>query len=86
MIFCAIPMTENWPFFAYDDRKFAVLVLDGYRRQHFFFSRKPNFLALIKIKNIFFFDRVPQLPAYSENTIIIKKLPLTISICKVHFA
>jgi hypothetical protein len=36
MIFCAIPMTENWPFFAYDDRKFAALVLDGYRRQHFF--------------------------------------------------
>jgi hypothetical protein len=69
-------MTENWPFFAYDDRKFAVLVLDGYRRQHFFFSRKPNFLALIKIKNIFFFDRVPQLPAYSENTIIIKKITI----------
>jgi hypothetical protein len=21
MIFCAIPMTEKWPFFAYDDRK-----------------------------------------------------------------
>jgi hypothetical protein len=44
MIFCAIHMTEKWLlFFAYDNRKSAVLVLDGYRRQHFFFSRKPNF-------------------------------------------
>jgi hypothetical protein len=46
MIFCAIHMTEKWPlFFAYDDRKVAVLVLDVYWRQHFFFSRKPNFFV-----------------------------------------
>jgi hypothetical protein len=43
MIFCAIPMTEKWPFFAYDDRKEAVLVLDGYRRQHFFSVRNQIF-------------------------------------------
>jgi hypothetical protein len=46
MIFCAIPMTEKWPFFAYDDRTEAVLALDGYRRQHFFCSRKPIFFVL----------------------------------------
>jgi hypothetical protein len=45
MIFCAMHMTEKWPFFAYDDRKMAVLVLDVYWRQHFFFSRKPNFFV-----------------------------------------
>jgi hypothetical protein len=31
-----VGMTEKWPFFAYDDRKEAVLALDGYKRQHFF--------------------------------------------------
>jgi hypothetical protein len=45
MIFCAIPMTEKWPFFlAYDDRKEAVLALDGYRRQHFFSVGNQIFL------------------------------------------
>jgi hypothetical protein len=46
LIFCAIHMTEKWPlFFAYDDRKVAVLVLDVPWRQHFFFSRKPKFFV-----------------------------------------
>jgi hypothetical protein len=77
MIFCAIPMTEKWPFFAYDDRKEAVLALDGYRGTTFFFSKKPIFfvlqlliqlpMALIKIKFLIFFDRVPQLPAFNGS-------------------
>jgi hypothetical protein len=47
MIFCAIHMTEKLPlFFACDDRKVAVLVLDGYRRQLFFFSIKPKKFVL----------------------------------------
>jgi hypothetical protein len=48
MIFCAIPMTEKWPFLymMIDDRKVAVLALFGYRRQHFFFRRKPIFFVL----------------------------------------
>jgi hypothetical protein len=45
MIFCAIHMTEKWPlFFAYDDRKSAVLVLDVYWRQHFFSVGNQIFL------------------------------------------
>jgi hypothetical protein len=27
------------------EQKSVILVLDGYRRQHFFFSRKPNFFV-----------------------------------------
>jgi hypothetical protein len=46
MIFCAIPMTEKWPFFAYDDRKEAVLALDGYRRQQFFSVGNQKILLL----------------------------------------
>jgi hypothetical protein len=55
------------------DRKVAVLALFGYRRQHFFFSRKLIFLyttliqlpmAVIKIKISIFFDRVPHSLSY----------------------
>jgi hypothetical protein len=37
-----IPMPENLPF---STRTSAVLVLDVPWRQHFFFSRKPNFFV-----------------------------------------
>jgi hypothetical protein len=33
--FVQYPWQKSGPFFAYDDRKEAILVLDGYRRQHF---------------------------------------------------
>jgi hypothetical protein len=52
MIFCAIPITEKWPFFAYDDRKEAVLVLDGYNISFIFLLEK---LSCISDKNKLFF-------------------------------
>jgi hypothetical protein len=69
-IILRIPMTEKWPF---QNRKVVVLVLDGYRRQLFFFRRKPILIQLpmvhIKITFlIFFVDRVPQLPAFNQPT------------------
>jgi hypothetical protein len=78
MIFCAIHMTEKWPLFLHLKQKSGRFGFGRLQETTFFFQKETKFfcfttliqlpMAHIKITFlIYFFDRVPQLPAFNGS-------------------